>query len=362
MKLLEHGLWATCLSFAVSGLGCSDINDTVPDAVSTKTQSVLGGVLSGNEAVLMVEATRSDSVSLCTGSLIAPRLLLTARHCVSTYIEGDYTCTIDGDIDRARPRTPANAGEMGAVLDGSQVRVYRGGEPNLSSPTTTGQQVLAPDTTTICRNDIALVVLSDPLDLPILPMRLGAATYPGEKMTVVGYGSNEQMVTVRRERSEVTVLGVGPSEFFDVEGQAMPRTFVVERSVCPGDSGGPAISDDTGELLGVFSLYRGDCHSSEARNFYSQLAPYEDLLRAGFDAVGLEFPPTKDVPEPGQAGAGGEFTDYPPAGPGQASSTTCAMNSAGPTQSRSARFALLFLLLTLGLQVRRAHIRSQLRS
>lgn len=362
VKLIERGLWVNFISFTLCGLGCSDITDTESNSFSTKTQAVLGGEPSDNEAVLMVQATRSDSVSLCTGSLIAPRLLLTARHCVSTYIGGDYTCTIDGDIDRSRPRTPADAGEMGSVLDGAEVSIYQGSGPDFSLPITTGQQVLAPDTTTICRNDIALVVLNDPLDLPILPMRLSSTTYPGEKVTVVGYGMNDEMLTERRQRLGVTVLGVGPSEFFDVQGQAMPRTFVIESSVCPGDSGGPALSDDTGEILGVFSLYRGDCHSSEARNFYSQLAPYEALLKAGFDAVGMDFPLIDDGQEPAHAGAGGELTSAPHDAPANHPSATCGIDPWERRQAGSTRFGVLFLLLAVGLHLRRSGIRSAVRS
>lgn len=359
MKQDRRGVGA-CSFFLVLGLlGCSALNDTEPSPRLTKSQAVLGGEPSDNEAVMMVLSTRRDSISLCTGSLIAPRLLLTARHCVSTYIDGDFSCTLDGEIDLSRRRTPANAGEMAAVLDGSAVSIYRGREPDFSAPSSVGLQVLAPETTSICRNDIALVVLDQDLDLPVLPLQLSSVPRPGELTTVVGYGTNEQMINHRRERSGVTVLAVGQSEFFDTQGQALPRTFVVERSVCPGDSGGPALSAETGEIVGVFSFYRGDCHSSETRNFFSQLAPYRELIQAGFEAVGMPFPPDKNEQPSNQAGAGA----FDPELESPASASTgCLFYPASHPRYGAADFMIFSLLSASVLKLRRSRLRSQWRS
>jgi|GEM_PF-2536027 len=309
-----------CMAAAVftSLTGCA-VEPNGGTLVSERVQEVVGGEPSDQSSVVLIRAERGNGGSLCTASILAPHLLLTARHCVSLYVEGEYTCSIDGGLDLSRPRTPANAGEMGAVLEGSSINVYAEGEPDLSEPTTVVSQVLAPETDNICRNDIAVLVLEEPLEAPPVALRLDGPPSFDESIQVVGYGLNEESRIYRKERLDVELLAVGPSDFFPLEGQAMPRTFVISSSVCPGDSGGPAFAEQSGEVLGVFSLFRGDCTSSESRNFYTQVAPYEQLLREGFLLADAEYPGDV-VPEEGETeeptpspmtGAGGSDVDEP---------------------------------------------------
>jgi hypothetical protein len=303
---------------------------------------VIGGVPSGAErdAVLLMLAEGPDRATLCTATLIAPNLVVTARHCISVYVEGTFFCTIEGNLDLHRPRNPPNAGEMGFAYPAEVISFHAGQVPDFDVPTTMGKRVFVQDTDTICRNDIAFVLLEDDLDLPIAPVRLDRGTFPGEATLVVGYGLNETRENTRHERADVEILDVGPSDYFPALGNALPRTFVVGPSACAGDSGGPGLSQETGAVLGVSSLTRGECESSEVRSFFTQIAPYEALAREAFAAAGHEprLEGSDEEPEPtpggltGGAGAEGAGAEPPSSGAG----TTDAGCTLSPTLGTSA--------------------------
>lgn len=287
--------------------GCSSFteapgSEASRNHISEKEQAVVGGTLSARESVVLVMSEGATGTSMCTGTIVAPNLVITARHCISTFTDGDFSCTINGFLDLSRPRSPASAGDVGLPFAPDKITIHAGTVPDAETPTSVAREVFAPETDTICRNDIAFVVLEDELDLPYESIRLDQGVVLNEPTTVVGYGLNDARRVERTERSDVLIQAIGPSDFYPVEGNALPRTFVLGRSVCPGDSGGPSFSDETGEILGVFSFFRGSCESSEARNFITHVAPFKDVALQAFAEAGFlhlvepEEPPDKEPP------------------------------------------------------------------
>lgn len=287
--------------------GCSVLaeapgSDASESDVSQKEQAVLGGMLSERESVVLVQSQGANGISVCTGTLVAPNLVVTARHCISTFTDGDFSCTISGFLDLSRPRSPASAGDVGLPFAPANIAIHEGTVPDLDTPTSIAREVFAPETDTICRNDIAFVVLEDELDLPFETIRFDEGVVLGEPTTVVGYGLNDARRVQRTERPNVIIQAIGPSDFYSIEGNALPRTFVLGTSVCPGDSGGPSYSDETEEVLGVFSFFRGNCESSEARNFFTHIAPFKDVALKAFREAGYahlvepEEPPDEEPP------------------------------------------------------------------
>lgn len=286
-------------------------------------QAVIGGEESPPERDNVVLAR---SGRICTATLVAPGLMLTARHCVSYFDDGTYACSADGTIDERQPRSPSNAGTIGATLPPEEISFYVGQliEPDdLDYPTATAVRVFAPATDTICRNDIALVQIEPEIDLPVYPLRLYEGVHRGDPMLVVGYGQNGTSAIDRDER-EVEVTAVGQSDFYPVAGQATLRAFTVGQSVCPGDSGGPAITD-RGAVAGVFSLINFDCMSSQATNTYTQVAAYASFVEDAFEQAGYEPVLEEPVGEGGAGGADGEASG----GSGGAETATGGATSAG---------------------------------
>ncbi|HWA76018.1 MAG TPA: trypsin-like serine protease [Polyangiaceae bacterium] len=249
----------------------------------------------------MVVSAATGVTYRCTGTLIAHNLVITARHCVSDFDELPFTCTSDGEL------TPnSKGGRIRSLYQPSQVSVRVGDGPNPAFGAQAAQ-LLATETTTICRNDVALILLDRELtDLPISPIRLKKGTKRGEELRVVGYGADETGNTrIRHTRSGLVVSMVGPSPFQTEPDMIPPRTFSTEGpALCIGDSGGPAFADQT-VLTGIWSQVVGDCTAAGARNYFTDIGPFaNDLILPAFKTAGAD-PWYEGTTGPGAVSTGG---------------------------------------------------------
>lgn len=263
MKLA--GSWL-CLG-ALLSFGCG----TAPEREHRELQSaVVGGMPSGSEDDAVV-SVRDDS-GICSGALVAPNLVVTALHCVAAFDSSNtgFTCDAAGRLIN----NGNGHGEIGPASEPANIRIYAGQKPE-DEPVAFGSRVLTTNSTQICANDLAFVVLDRKLDhLPILPIRLSSVR-TGELVTVVGYGMTADGDPGRHRREGVRVTSVGTP----------PRTFTVGPGPCTGDSGGPAISESTNAVLGVYSLLHGSCTSTLVNNVYTNLSSFDDLALRAFAAA-----------------------------------------------------------------------------
>ena len=293
-----HALSCVML-FGVAGCG-----QAAPELWDQQAQGIYKGSPSGveDDGIVKVSVVAANgAASFCSGSLLAPNVVLTARHCVSNIVDGEFTCTDAGEL------TPeSKGGRFGSPIEPAGLKIYVGAE-NTEPLAAVGAKVFATQTPTICRNDIAVIVLDRELSgVPLMPIRLDRGNQRGEKLRVIGFGETELATQgVRLTKDGLTISQVGSSQFRADGDPIPPRTFLtLGPALCKGDSGGPALTSD-GAVTGVYSQLVESCSSPNARQFFTQVAPFADeVLRPAFELAGYE--PIVEGAATSDGGAGGE--------------------------------------------------------
>jgi hypothetical protein len=198
---------------------------------------------------------------LCTGALISPRLVLTARHCVS----------------RTAPLVacPPSGVQVFANREPEDLLILAGEDVTSARRVARGIEIVAPSGVTLCEADIAVIVLDEPVvTAKPLPLRArGPAA--GDHVRAVGFGRGGDGDPSGKKllREHVRVLSVSTAE------------FTVGEATCQGDSGGPALDEDTGEILGVVSRGGPTCEGSDVYNIYTRVDTYAWLMEEAFAKV-----------------------------------------------------------------------------
>ncbi len=186
----------------------------------------------------------------------------------------------------------------------SKIRIFVGASPSFTQdPDAFAKVIVTPEGDALCNSDIALVVLDRQLaNIIPLAVRFGAPPRMGETIRAVGYGKNDGKTAtgVRFRKENVPVLAVGT---MDSDGTRIgPREFEVGQSVCDGDSGGPAISEMTGAVIGVVS--RGGSCGADKGHIYTTTAGFDSMFDEAFAAAGTprivetNTPPDTSTPVP----------------------------------------------------------------
>jgi hypothetical protein len=276
------------LGLALIGItGCAAEVDGNTDVATNVTlgsdTKIFGGETDDDEnavsSVVALKVGIGGSFELCSGALVAPNVVLTARHCVANSITTSVSCDEKGNS--------TNGGHVDGDLPASAVAVYTGASPRFSEqPEAVGTAIVAPRTEFLCDSDIALVVLDKAIPgVEPVAVRLGGGVSPGETVRSVGYGQNDQKkplgTRLRKAGVAVLAMGSGVSESRTALG---PHELEVGRSICQGDSGGPAISEDTGAVIGVVSR-GGDCEE-DFGHIYTTTAGWRQLFDDAFAVAG----------------------------------------------------------------------------
>lgn len=275
-------------TFAFAGAGCGRSNAKEPAPPSVLIEAQRGVV-----AVATSIDDGGSRVTLCSGALVAPNLVLTARHCVSRALTATPSCDSDGRSH--------NGVHLSTDVDPSRIAIYVGAvvRPETDAPVARAERTLHPKSQVLCDADVAFLVLDRPIDAKILPMRLHGPVEPGDRVVPVGFGGGPaNIVGLKVARNDSTVLTIGPAANTRTGAVLGPREFEVDQATCRGDSGGPAIDASTGEVVGVVS--RGGSCSASGNHVYTRVDAYARLAAHAFQTarrVSAESLARRDVEE-----------------------------------------------------------------
>ena len=259
------------------------------------TASVIGGhnaTIAQYPALAYIEGVQATAGYACTGTVVAPRVILTAGHCVED-IESN-SIVEPGEIAVATGVSNLTKIPRANVSEVVQVLAY----PNFNPSKLQG--------------DAGLLILAAPVAAPPIPLATSAdaALYePGDELTIAGWGIDDrntghapnqlQAATVPVEEAGRCKSGTRRFyPFFDPTRQVCALDAPgFKITACHGDSGGPAIAtrpDGTTVEIGVTSLGDGTCNPSSPGVFtrVDQISPW---VQSWINAVELGAPAPKVV-------------------------------------------------------------------
>lgn len=267
------------LALASLATACSSNVDDGTRTDASRIRRVSQGIVNGtpdkasdNAVVFISIGNQGD---FCTGSLIAPNLVITAGHCVS-------------DLDET-----VECGAFTKQFAPSTLKISVGVNPGGAVATATKIFVDKSKSTSSCSNDIALFQLDK--DVPnamIAKVRLTPLTV-GEVARTAGYGDSGSGTPTqgRYEKTGIKIDSVGPASYTykDKAGRSYPVSvppgeIVTGESTCFGDSGGP-LFDGAGNIIGVTS--RGiDEKCIDRPSIYSDTASHAQFIKDAAVAAG----------------------------------------------------------------------------
>jgi secreted trypsin-like serine protease len=299
MKRTLATIVALAAAVAPAVFGSTAAVAQAPSAGPSATASVIGGrtaTIAEFPWLAFIAARTDEGPFSCTGAVVAPRVVLTAGHCIekpeelAAFPASDYR-VVTGIAD-LRTATSANAAKV------SQAIFY----PTFE--------------TAKLQIDAGLLILSTPVAVPALPLASAAdaeVLKAGTPISIAGWG----LTAPRAQQSPATLRaaelvlesqgscrrGTRPYEpFYSPAGQLCALDPGRTMSGCFGDSGGPAIArraDGTPVEVGIIVSGGPNC-SRRLPNIYTSAEKISGWV-AGWVAAteaGAPPPPTPTASPP----------------------------------------------------------------
>lgn len=296
----SRGALSLALVLVGASVACSPNASTsdVEDVGQTRSAMVGAFPSTDEDDFILFLSHAGDQIFGCGATLIAPNLVVTAKHCVYEFPSESSQCEASGD-----PAPGSKGGFVTTPIPLASLQFYRGpdGRDRFikgSAPDASAKQVIDDKTAMLCSHDMAFVVLDKAMPTTLAPARLRLGSRPTEATTVsaAGWGQVEEKLIphFRQRRDGLKIRRVGAATPQGVsQGIVAPRTFETGAGPCVGDSGGPAFVPENRSALGVIA--RGlnldptnpdsPCLASNVEVVFTIIADFPDVLRSAFEAA-----------------------------------------------------------------------------
>jgi secreted trypsin-like serine protease len=281
---------------AALGAVCALLTALVIPTAATAAPEARASIIGGDVATIadfpslafIAAQTGKSQGFACSGTVISPRLILTAAHCVEDLSLGGFTPAPDYKVATGR----ANPGQdkTGNVLRVSGTHVFPGFDPG----TTHG--------------DAALLVLASPTPAPAIPLAATAdsALYEGgAPVLLAGWGLTRANARSAPDTLHSTSNVVLSTAACKAQSKSFYRPYSTALQMCTtdppdranggcfGDSGGPAIAqraDGSPVQLGIVSTGGPRC-STKLPNIFTRVDLVSTWASEWIAATELAAPP-----------------------------------------------------------------------